>query len=762
MVGCTFQLDLSHLKFSSHISMLSLILASCTSVVSYVQASSVNCMSSKYQHCEIQPGGVHALDCFGEHHTRFKTCEWKPGNGSKPENLYTLIVQQPTKKLCKAYININEFITKGIKVFEQHNMTVKVFENGESTNCTKAVFSASPKSIMRCAAPHDVTFSRHSGGLALNVSWLQDRKLITFYSVRYKARSSPLWSEPLLQCQKGQRCKVENLTSSLEYNIQIQCVTNKMCSQCVWSDVYTVQAELTTQPVVEHLGETDIAKRKGQRQISLTWTFPAKEPNEGYHVTIWKASGEEPSERMKTTEPAIRLILSYSAYYLNISAFNNASTSPAVSQIIPEQEDETSMDDPKLNVEVHSDMSFTIYWKDNLIQKYVCYSAEWTKKGHKATHMSFYQNEENHRTISPLPEPLEPYRRYSVTLHTRPYKDTCNMKHINNSESTYGTTQFYFMEGSPVSAPTNISSFNVSLHSAVLQWSPIPEEDVRGFLLGYIIHYTDYHHTGTSEESNITVDPAFSTYELKDLESGTAYKVQLSGFTEAGEGVLSSEILFKTDNKEYSYLSSIISVFAVLAIVLVFGSQITKRAKLLLWPSIPNPGKSNAMQKIEGARELELLASISPLKVEEWETSSLQIVEREEIMIPASTSPSTLPLLHALEDQEDQSEMTCDWIPCDTMTATDDNLPDVTTETNSEVPRTDLQSSPFAFPSGYTTITMFQQVTLQAAPANSAATQAVETETEDKDLTVVMSRLDYVGQFSTSPILHNEGLSTIL
>lgn len=46
-----------------------------------------------------------------------------------------------------------------------------------------------------------------------------------------------------------------------------------------------------------------------------------------------------------------------------------------------------------------------------------------------------------------LPEPLEPYKRYSITLHTRPNKGTCNLKHINNSESTYGSTQFYVTEG---------------------------------------------------------------------------------------------------------------------------------------------------------------------------------------------------------------------------------------------------------------------------------------------------------------------------
>lgn len=55
------------------------------------------------------------------------------------------------------------------------------------------------------------------------------------------------------------------------------------------------------------------------------------------------------------------------------------------------------------------------------------------------------------------PGALEPFKRYSLTLHTRPDKDTCNMKHVNNSESTYGTTQFYFTEGCESSA----AAFNV-------------------------------------------------------------------------------------------------------------------------------------------------------------------------------------------------------------------------------------------------------------------------------------------------------------
>ncbi|XP_035847341.1 interleukin-31 receptor subunit alpha isoform X2 [Sander lucioperca] len=754
MVGRGFHfLDSKCSSYASHsyFFILSLI------VVYYItQASSLDCksqnISSKYQHCGIHLDGVHDLDCFGKHNLPGKKkCEWKPGNGTS-EKTYTLIIQQQDKKYCKATYNITGISTQ-INLFESYNMSVEVFENSESTNCTKAVFRGSPKSLLRCGPPYKVSFGRHSGRLVVNVSWQkEDTKAITYYFVRYKALGSLSWSKSPMKSQNGEICTVENLNSSLVYTAQIQCDTNEKCSQCAWSEVYTIPSELTTQPVIVSLNLTDIAMSRptnqDQRLLYLTWKFPTKDLYDGYYVTIGKASGEA-YEWMKTTQPEITLILSYSAYHLNISAVNNASTSPAVSQEIPQRQDMPSMGAGKLNVTVHSNTSFTIYWKDNLIKECVCYSVEYMKKGHKAAYMPFYQNTNNYRTLSPLPEPLEPYKRYNITLHTRTDKETCNMKHVNNSERTYGSTQFYFIEGSPVSAPTNISSYTVTLNSVVLQWSSIPEEDIRGFLLGYIIYYTEYNPGGTNTERNITVDPTLNSYELGDLKGGTAYKVQISGFTQAGAGVRNTESIFKTKSEGLSNLSGVVTVFAVVAILLIFGSPIIKRAKVILWPSIPNPGKSNALQKIIGPCELELLESINTLKAEEWDTYSLQIVEKEDV-IPAST----LPLYHAFEDEEDSPESSCNWMQRDTEDASGGISPVFTAETFLDIQRTNPQSSPFAFSSEYTTMELFQQGIPQGMSANTSVTQATESKPEDTDSTL--------GKFSTSPVLDSKEIFRIL
>lgn len=155
----------------------------------------------------------------------------------------------------------------------------------------------------------------------------------------------------------------------------------------------------------------------------------------------------------------------------------------------------------------------------------------------------------------------------------------------------------------------------------------------------------------------------------------------------------------------------------------------------------------------------ELLESIHTLKVEEWDTNSLQIVEKEDA---ASTLPSMVPLLCASEDEADSPEMTRNWIQRETEDATGDIPPNITAETLPDIQQTDPRSSPLAFPSGYTTMEMFQQGMPQGVPADASVTQATESDPEDTDSTVVKSGLDYIGQFSTSPISDSEEMSAIL
>lgn len=197
--------------------------------------------------------GVRNLDCF-KRNTSHYICDWKPGDHAS-EKTYTLVIQQWVmaehllcwvwrsalsctceiihmfkisspfrgRKKTTVYCNITDFFHSKVSLFQKFNVSAEVYENPESANCTKAVFSGSPMSLRkfragflwpfplaaesldvvnhlpvteRCDPPHKAAFSRQSGSLAVNVTWPQwVQKYIKHFSVRYKALGSQWWSE---------------------------------------------------------------------------------------------------------------------------------------------------------------------------------------------------------------------------------------------------------------------------------------------------------------------------------------------------------------------------------------------------------------------------------------------------------------------------------------------------------------------------------------------------------------------------------------
>ena len=137
-----------------------------------------------------------------------------------------------------------------------------------------------------------------------------------------------------------------------------------------------------------------------------------------------------------------------------------------------------------------------------------------------------------------------------------------------------------------------------------------------------------------------------------------------------------------------------------------------------------------------------LLGAICTLKVQEWDTDSLNVVEKEEAII-SSTAPSVLPLLYNVEKR------TLDHILRDTEDADGDILPYIRVETLTDIQQTNVHICPLVPAGGYTTMEMVQQMMPQAAPANASVTQ--ESPPEETELTAVRSGIEYIRQFSTSP-----------
>lgn len=84
----------------------------------------------------------------------------------------------------------------------------------------------------------------------------------------------------------------------------------------------------------------------------------------------------------------------------------------------------------------------------------------------------------------------------------------------------------------PVSAPTNVGSFDVTHDSAVLRWSPIPEDDLRGFLLGYVIRYVRSQHGGAHGGAHAGRSKSRTTVHRQGVCSGPGGRSQTRSLQE--------------------------------------------------------------------------------------------------------------------------------------------------------------------------------------------------------------------------------------
>ncbi|XP_026110491.1 interleukin-31 receptor subunit alpha-like isoform X2 [Carassius auratus] len=691
-------------------------------------------------------------------------CEWT-GNMSTSYTLYTI---QRKCSCIAVHQKDNIWTSIDFRVVLQWNVTAHVIATSkDQSSCTYKNFSGIPSMMTMCGPHSTITHKRSSGNLTVLVEWGNEKQDIKSFLVKYREFNTTRWKEQ--QSIDNKKGILLNLTPSLQYELQTQCVSNEKCVHCPLSKVIIVPPELIDAPSIqlETQDHQHLSISPGQRKVVVKWEYANSEAVDNYSVTVRKVSGE-PSNRdsFSTKDSSLTLVLSYSAYNISIKALNHAGSSP-VSSITIEQMDEWRDMFGPFTVNITSNNSFSLSWSSS--DSSVCYSVEWWAKGQRPAFRPFYLQMQKEKTVK-TESIFRPYARYYFFLHVRPYIDTCNMKNVNGSETTRGTAQTYFIEGSPISAPGNVSTLNITQHSSVITWSPVSEEDLRGFLLGYYIYLTE-----DNNETSFKVDPSVNSYELQNLESNSVYRVQLSAFTAAGEGERSDYTHFVTNPPDFTALNSIIAAVVVGIIILLlavhFSIRLLHRAKKLLWPSIPNPENSNAVQKIEIAYELGIVEPLIRQRLEESEgcdSSTVCVIGSKREASLLSSPPTTLLLSEDEDSTSIPEEIASPDIPTQVPTRepavketflTDLNKTDsiLSTSFNEEVTSFkskdpgETASNPtvsdfipasqpaVVFMSDYTTMEIFQQVTMTGIQGPSI--QAVKPE-----LVAVHTGQDYIRQ----------------
>ncbi|XP_068106626.1 leukemia inhibitory factor receptor-like [Hyperolius riggenbachi] len=180
------------------------------------------------------------------------------------------------------------------------------------------------------------------------------------------------------------------------------------------------------------------------------------------------------------------------------------------------------------------------------------------------------------------------------------------------SENQYQLTKrltAYMKELSPKAAP-NFTIQETTSHSIVLKWEAIPEEELRGFLQGYLVYVVKYHndssvtrflelaHHPDKKVKNIT-DPSVRALKIEDLQSGTSYQLGVQAYTGGGQGPVNAFSVVTKDNAVGLILAILIPIVVAVVLGIVTSTicyQKREWIKETFYPDIPNPENSKALQ----------------------------------------------------------------------------------------------------------------------------------------------------------------------
>ncbi|NXQ39389.1 SDK2 protein, partial [Catharus fuscescens] len=252
----------------------------------------------------------------------------------------------------------------------------------------------------------------------------------------------------------------------------------------------------------------------------------------GYVVNVERIpnSCSHPPNHISLKDRKILVNLSMAYYRVNISAYNEAGESPQAIYIVPE----FFATDLPGQIHVKSQgTNAVVTWTPKYNPK--CFVVDWGT-GKEDMHMKIITTTTGNFTLGNF----QPYKLYKIMIHA---SDVCQCESFIRHEKTFGVIHFYSIEGVPRTGPANVTVLNITKYSALVKWTEIAAEDRLGFLQGYRISYTD---SSMKKSPAVTLNSSITSYHLTGLKEKTTYRVQISGFTNAGEGPLTLSQPFST------------------------------------------------------------------------------------------------------------------------------------------------------------------------------------------------------------------------
>ncbi|XP_074834632.1 interleukin-12 receptor subunit beta-1 [Carettochelys insculpta] len=517
------------------------------------------------------------------------TCKWRAEAASKNATYHLKFCYHssnscPLFKTSSTHLSIQY---RKMRVLQNLTAWVESHSGGRvnrSQNITLQLENA-----IKLDPPNQITLNSKSNG-TLSITLLKpddpavrDRPLQR--EVQYRQVKDTTWTQ--VACQTPQensgndRTVICHLETAAACEVQIRHKTAHWSSYwSEWSQSIFVPEEILESPVVTWtLGSLG---RNGQRNVTFHWQEARVEQGEVSYVLaahMLACGCEEPEGVISHVKNGTTLswILSGAEYHVSLSTSNAAGSGPVKTyRIPPEERTEISF----LNMS-WAGSSVTVQWAAKTNGSLYCFEkqalGEPPEDHGECTHRPFFEQESYVDTVM-----VQPGRCYRIAIHgLGPEKRW----------STFGSMH-YFATNASFDGPIHIE--NVTAISASLHWEPSPLSQCPGTLQKYVICYTSVRDNRRAyHEANSSA----THYTLQDLQPDTYYRV---GIQAARAELCHPQRLFKTtklgpNTAEAKLNLPYLSAFLCIPLLAALYHFNRKRAKKVLFPSLPSPIGSQAL-----------------------------------------------------------------------------------------------------------------------------------------------------------------------
>ncbi|XP_063176212.1 interleukin-31 receptor subunit alpha-like [Chroicocephalus ridibundus] len=565
--------------------------------------------------CQQLPDWDNELACYKELNEDL-TCTWLPAPSAPNTINYTVFLKwYKIPKLFQQNTSSSSITIERKNLFMERSVCIWIAVNYAHDSCVKGkMISVVPSKAGKCLTPSNI--KAHQITNQLIIKW-DLPATPTLYELRYREALTESTRWTLVPVESNAvNVTISNLNAMSSYIVQLRCIAKDgLHCVCIWSKEILVPHKLTKKPRISYNETTEISP--GRRSVLLKWEVTQSRNVLGYYVKVERTpnSCRDSPNPIFLKDRKVLLNLSMAYYTVNISAYNKAGESPQAVYIVP---DFSATGLPGQIHVKHQGTNAVVTWTPEYNPK--CFVVDWGT-GKEDMHMKIVTTPTGNFTL----DNFQPYKLYKMMVHA---SDVCQCESFTRHEKTFGVTHFYSVEGVPRTGPANVTILSIRKHSALVKWTKIAAEDCLGFLQGYRISYTD---SLGKKSLAVTLNSSTTSYHLTTLKEKTTYRVQISGFTNAGEGPPTLSHPFRTpkyDKGEFEGFVTVLcfSMMFILIFAPVICSLMLKRLKIPCWPSVPSPTNSSALQDMTNWKPV----SRSLLQVlSDNDSTSLYVIEHD-------------------------------------------------------------------------------------------------------------------------------------